>query len=470
MKRLIKFFSSIKLAIILLICLACTSILGTFIAQKQNPAAYIKYFGEVGYRFLNFLDLFDVYHSWWFITLLVLLSINIMFCALRRLNRDIKRNKGREVVIDESKAKTYKLYHHRIFNKPFTQSKDIIISRLKGIMKGTLLEKRGENGEVHLFAEKHRYNWTFFHLTHISILIILLGGIFSAIYGVKGYVKIVEGESAEKFYEYDSTKTRDLGFRVKCDKFEIEYYPDSRSPKDYKSWLTIIDEGKEVMQKVIEVNKPLTYKGITLYQSSYGNDAESGTAVIEVTPKDPNSTESPREFKTRFNTPFEFTGHDGKSISVQIVNFYPDFMLDEQRRPLSRSDQLNNPAILLQINEGDDEPYLTYSFLWMPDPHMSKRGDYIFKFKDMQTRAYTGLQVGKDPGVWIVWLGCILLMIGVILVLFTSHKRVWVTMVPNNTGFELSITGFADKNKYAFESQFNDLLNSVDNLLTKTLR
>ena len=40
---------------------------------------------------------------------------------------------------------------------------------------------------------------------------------------------------------------------------------------------------------------------------------------------------------------------------------------------------------------------------------------------------YTGLQVAKDPGVWIVWLGCTLMMAGYLYVaFFMSHRRIWV--------------------------------------------
>ncbi len=61
-----------------------------------------------------------------------------------------------------------------------------------------------------------------------------------------------------------------LGFSVRCDDFEVEFYENSQMPREYKSWLTVIEDGKEVMRKAIEVNDPLTYKGITFYQASYG--------------------------------------------------------------------------------------------------------------------------------------------------------------------------------------------------------
>jgi len=57
---------------------------------------------------------------------------------------------------------------------------------------------------------------------------------------------------------------------VRCDRFEISFYKGGGRPKEFVSELTVIENGQEVMQKTIEVNDPLFYKGLTFYQSSYG--------------------------------------------------------------------------------------------------------------------------------------------------------------------------------------------------------
>ena len=76
------FFSSVKLTIVLLLSLAATSIIGTLIPQNENPAAYLKAFGGYLFRLFDILDLFDMYHSWWFQLLLILLTINIIVCSI----------------------------------------------------------------------------------------------------------------------------------------------------------------------------------------------------------------------------------------------------------------------------------------------------------------------------------------------------------------------------------------------------
>ena len=61
------------------------------------------------------------------------------------------------------------------------------------------------------------------------------------------------------------------------------------SDKTVKRWLTILENGKEVLKKSIVVNDPLTYKGISIYQSSYGmvpNSLNRGIFVIRAISKD----------------------------------------------------------------------------------------------------------------------------------------------------------------------------------------
>src|SRR5512142_1538376 len=77
--------ASVKLTFVLLLSLAATSIIGTLIPQNSDPAAYVSAFGETLYRFFGVLGLFDMYHSWWFQVLMVLLSLNIIVCSIDRI-------------------------------------------------------------------------------------------------------------------------------------------------------------------------------------------------------------------------------------------------------------------------------------------------------------------------------------------------------------------------------------------------
>jgi len=85
-----KFFISVKLSISLLLSLAATSIIGTVIPQNETPAEYVNAFGEFLYRLFGIFDFFDMYHSWWFQMLIILLLVNIIVCSIDRLSRTWK--------------------------------------------------------------------------------------------------------------------------------------------------------------------------------------------------------------------------------------------------------------------------------------------------------------------------------------------------------------------------------------------
>jgi len=68
----------------LFIVLAITATIGTVIQQGERPEVYIKEYGEEAYRWFLRLGFTDVYHTWWFTSLLALLCINSLTCFHQR--------------------------------------------------------------------------------------------------------------------------------------------------------------------------------------------------------------------------------------------------------------------------------------------------------------------------------------------------------------------------------------------------
>ncbi len=84
MNKIWKFFSSVQVTVVVLLTLAGTSIIGTFIPQNQNPMDYIQAYGEFAFKLFSILGLFDMYHAWWFLLLLLILTVNIVVCSVDR--------------------------------------------------------------------------------------------------------------------------------------------------------------------------------------------------------------------------------------------------------------------------------------------------------------------------------------------------------------------------------------------------
>jgi cytochrome c biogenesis protein len=66
---------------------------------------------------------------------------------------------------------------------------------------------------------------------------------------------------------------------------------------------------------------------------------------------------------------------------------------------------------------------------------------------------YTGLQVSKDPGVWIVWTGFAMILFGLYINFFIYFRRIYVRNVPDGA----VVAGVAFKNREAFKEEFEKL-------------
>ena len=82
--RVWQFLCSVKLAVIIIIILAVACILGTVIVQQRPPEECTKRFGEGIANIFSAIQFTDIFHSYWFAFLLVLLCVNLGCCTIKR--------------------------------------------------------------------------------------------------------------------------------------------------------------------------------------------------------------------------------------------------------------------------------------------------------------------------------------------------------------------------------------------------
>jgi cytochrome c biogenesis protein len=435
-------FRSLKLTIFLFILLAILSILGTLITQNASSSEYVQRYGGGLYEVLNFFNLFDMYHSWWFSAILLLLVINLIVCSLHRLPGvvgQISRGSGPEELKDTMlKALPYV---EKVRISDSVKREEDIRSCLKRWFADP---KRNETeSAITLYSEKGRYSRLGVPITHLSILIILIGGLMGSFYGFKGFVNILEGETVDRIFlrTKDQEIVKPISFSVRCDDFKITYY-DIRRPeklvKEYTSLLTILENGKEVLKKTVQVNHPLHYKGLAFYQSSYGvlHDVTLG-----IQRKDKREKSLLKSF-------------EGETVPIPNSN--------TSLRVLKYAPQIHNlgEGVQVVVFKPNQEPRAFWVLKGSPEFGQPKGDEFILTFEGVSSREYTGLQVTKDPGVWVVWIGCGLMVLGLIVSFFFSHQRVWVR-IPKSAGGEISLAGSASKNRFGFEKAFGQLVDEV---------
>jgi cytochrome c biogenesis protein len=429
-KQIWSFFASVKLALFTLCTLALTSIIGTVIPQHEQYGFYVKRYGDGMASFFSILDITHMYGSWWFLTLLGLLSTNLIICSIDRFPAVWK-----QIIADQSQVSV-----SRLEKMPFIHT----VSGIRNINSKqieSLLQKQGwstqrndsEQGVV-IAGQKGGWTRTGVYIVHASILIIFAGAIVGHFLGFKGSVMIPETKQTAKIYSPNTQVPIDLGFDVRCDHFDIEFY-DNGMVKEYTSRLTILENGKEMQVKDIEVNSPLKYKGITFYQASY-----EGYRDFLITLKD-TATGTEKTFVAPFQQQVKWAEND---VIFGIVN----------------AEALRDRVVRMKVwfKSGSNTP----TTFWLESQEESASSEngtgYTLSVKQMYA---TGLQVAKDPGVLLVYLGCFLMMVGLYFAFFMSHRRVWLVLDPDDQEGILLIAGSTNKNKIGFEKFFSEFTGKI---------
>ena len=247
LKSIWKFFTTIKLSVILLLSLAATSIVGTLIPQNESPAAYFQTYGEFLYRIFDVFDFFDMYHSWWFQLLIVLLTANIIVCSIDRLKATGKIVFANNPIFNLSRFKNHADKENLVDDRSPEQLKDVyepFISKTFGYTRTEQTDKG-----FCIFAEKWRWTRLGVYGVHLSIVLLLIGGLIGSIFGFDGYVNIPEGESVNSIMIRKPSQRKSLDFEVLCEDFDVSFY-DSGAPKEFRSSLTILEHGKPVLKRI----------------------------------------------------------------------------------------------------------------------------------------------------------------------------------------------------------------------------
>ncbi len=412
MKKIGKFLISFKFAIILFIIIATYSIIGTVLPQGVGAEFYIEKYQTFG-NLMVLLQFNKVYSSLVFRLLLLLFFINITGCTIKILPSQIRRL--RKDFFLSSNQKTENLWNDEVNIEEFRKS----------------LEKKGfqiEENETGFRAAKHRIGAIGASVTHLGIVVIILGSFLGNLFAHEGYVNLSPGES---------TFLKEYGVTLKVDDFYLGFREDG-STEQYYSEIKIVENGQEVKEKKIWVNNPLNYKGLNFYQSSFG-----WTSNFVIKDKEGNILDrgNLRNDQHQFYQP--------KHLTVYLYGFYPDFAIDHMGQPVSVTQQMKNPHYAVVLYEFNN--YIDSYIIEPGMPILYDDIEIVFEESNM----YTGLIYRKDFGYYFVLLGCLFLFLGLFLSFYFYPKFVLVD--------QQSILPVARQNSWGFTMQIRNILESKIN-------
>jgi cytochrome c biogenesis protein len=445
--------ASIQTGVVLLILVVIFAAVGTIVLQRPatEPEEMQIAYSPQTLRILDAVKLTDVFHAWWFLGLMGLVSVSIVAASIDRFPNSWRYFSRPYKYPDASFRRAS--HPQKSLNIADEESGLVAAERALHAM-GFKPERVVREDHFGIFAERHRISELAVYIVHASLLLIFFGTIVDGLWGWRGTLNLNEGQTSNLVELRDGT-TRTLPFAIRCDTAGQENYQDG-TPKKWWSKLAVVEGGRDVKKKEIVVNDPLLYSGVRFYQSSYGPNGKVDKLTLVVTPG--NGLGQKQEIGMALNDTVALD----TDTTVRFTEFFPDFAVRDGQ-VYRKSDYLENPAAHLVVTSkkaGKDFD------VWLPqldEVADNSKAPYLFQATDLKMGHFTGLQVSHEPGQWGVWSGVVLLGIGLAFVFYVVHMRFWVVPVldPKTGKCALWTGGTANRNRDAFEQRFNELVTLV---------
>ena len=317
-----KFFLSLRTTLFLVFLLASLLVIGTLIPQGLPWEKYQQIFSPKTLSLLKALGFTDIYRSYPFLIVSALLGFNILLCTFIRIGLPTK---------------------------------------------GMSLKKWGS------------------YLIHLSLLIVIGGGIVTGSLGFKGYMEIGKGESSQVVISGERAFA--LPFSVKCEDFQIRYWPNG-TPREFLSRLSFWKNGMLIEVRDLRVNHPIKFEGLTFYQSHYGEKVLG-------------------EFLLK---------KDGENLNLFLSSGEIKKLEDDLKIGLMK--RLSGKALLVLFLPG--RPPQAY---WVKEGETLKVEKFTITFLGERSIMWTGIQVSHDPGSVLVFLGAFCFVMGLSLNFYGRTRK-----------------------------------------------
>jgi cytochrome c biogenesis protein len=454
-----RFFCSLRLTLVNLLLLFLGMIAGTFVNPANDSLTNIEraFAGRPGVLWAyRSLELYDLFHSWWFTLLLASLALNLIACSLERLPRIWFLVRFPEKRLDSVKGLRFKA------QGPSAVAAEALEGQLRA--RGFVLERLPDEGDgaVRLFGEKGRYARFGVWVVHLSLLLVLGGGVFGRLTAFEGTADVPQnnGETDAMLVRkpdgsaYRKRLTDEAGniFNVRCEEFRLKEFEPGR-PKAFESDLRLFERqadgssGRELAHQTITVNHPLRYGGLTFYQASYRPLDQQTRAKVTLVDKVSHAS---RSLLVGPGEPIDAA--DG--VRYALVGYQDDFAGQGPAVEVVRSEW--SPGVPVAKDEGPPGARTTtfWVFSKAPEFDAKNRDDrFALSFEKLTPLYATGLQIAKDPSTPVIYLGCFLLFAGIGIAFYSSHKRVWAKLSAGS----LQLGGAAHRNAEVFGEEFEAL-------------
>ncbi|MEZ7171523.1 cytochrome c biogenesis protein ResB [Sporosarcina sp. OR05] len=463
------FFSSVKIGVAIIVAVLATSAIGTLFPQKfyvpvNSEAEYLAYyerlygiFGTLYYK----LGFYDMYNSWWFKILIGMLGTSIIIASIDRvvpLYKSLKKQR--------TKRHMSFMKRQRIFGEGVPQQ-DVDVegafAKAEEELRKLRYNVKKEDGAI--LAEKNRFSRWGPYVNHTGLIIFLFGVLLRGIPGfyVDETMWIREGElrsipGAPEYYLKSNDFIMEMYTKEEADEVFGEALDRVGSiVKNYQTDVTLYKKKEDVLpgstdmefvkDYSIIVNKPLKFDGYNVFQMDYRlNELKSMTMQLI----EKESGKSFGEFTIDLDDP-KGVYDLNEGARVNLIGYYADYDGVENGEPVSKSPIPNNPAFIFDMIT-PEKPQGEKSFVAIRQTLETEENAYQVKFVSAETRDISGLTIRKDKTLYILLIGGIIFMIGVIQGSYWNHRRIWIQ---KNEQGQLVVAAHTNKNWFSLKKDLD---------------
>ena len=422
LNKLILNISSLKFAISLLIFIAFSSGIGTFIPQGLGKKDYLEsYENNPIFGFLDgdkilLLELDHIYTSTWFLISLLLLCISLASSSFRKQIPTLKASLQWTDYDNIEKFNNLQLackWDEKEGDKTISNANDILKNQGWEILRkeNRLLARKGVLGRAGPI------------LVHTGLIILLIGSAYGNFTRNSSEEYLIPNESLDLINDLSKEK-----FSLKLKNFNIQRENDGL-PKQFTSNLEIYSyESNEKIKAQTQVNHPLRYKGLTIYQADWA----ISNIILEI---------------DKIN--YQFTLKPVPEIGNQIWGVLLELGENMKKNYLLTIDNENGPVKIFDINDFSEQ-----------DIYLNGTESKV-NFSDIKLIKIipsSGLIIKSDPSIPTIYSSFVIILFGATLSLIPT-KRIWLFNDISSKSYYLG--GLCNKNLSGFELEFNKLSKKI---------
>lgn len=445
-RALTRLLRSRGLALVLLALITVAAISGTLVPQKALSSSSDFQTWQTAYPrwagLADALSLTRVYQSWWFLLLLSLLFLSLLVCtassarrtwivdrSLHRASRGVPSSvqaTGRRIAILMGAGTP----SDPVFGAGPLSAVEDALDRAASVLVQTGYGVRPIANTSALFAEKCRYGVWGTAIFHLSLMVILLGGLYSGATKMAGYFELAEGQSfSEQHRDYEEIdegplfREQHVNFGLRLDRLQTAYSDDG-SLREIASAVTLRSPAGEVRTDRLSVDRPLSYMGTTIYQAKRHGFA----ALLSLKDARGNTTASGY---VNFPTPAELTHPASNRFPLPgtALQAEADFFPTGEGETLGAESwsRTRPEKARLYLFLRDEQKQLVFQGPLALGDSISVNG-YVLSFS--QVSRWAGFPVTRDPGLPVIFTGFGLCILGAAMIYLWVPRRIWIWTEP----------------------------------------